>query len=124
MGNAGNHDPSDIRVGAIGSSQSSTPSEATAEVEALESAQESASASATTAIDPSAGPQQTQGSQAVAAALGAGTIDSAQAKAQLIDQALRSQLPPGADPATVAALRAQVEALLANDPVLEDLLRT
>jgi hypothetical protein len=63
------------------------------------------------------------GAEAIASALSTGAIDAAEAKAQLIEAAVRAQLPEGTDPAIVEAVRAEVEALLANDPVLEDLLR-
>lgn len=59
----------------------------------------------------------------VATALANGSIDAATAKAQLIDAAVRDALPIDADPATVAAVRAEVEGIFAADPVLADLLR-
>jgi hypothetical protein len=61
-------------------------------------------------------------SDAVAQALAAGQIDAEAARAQLIDDALRAQLPAGSDPALVADLRAELEAIFAADPVLARLL--
>lgn len=63
-----------------------------------------------------------QGTDAIAQALATGAIDASEAKAQLIDEVVRTQLPAGADPALVAEVRAEVEALLAADPILEKLL--
>ncbi len=60
---------------------------------------------------------------AIAADLASGAIDAATARARLIEQAVRAQLPPGASPALLAAIRAEVEDLLRDDPVLERLLR-
>jgi hypothetical protein len=65
----------------------------------------------------------TLGAEAVAEALAAGTIDGELALRTLVDQTAASVLGPGADPATVAAVRAEVEALLADDPTLAALLR-
>lgn len=61
-------------------------------------------------------------SDAVAEALAAGHIDAEAARARLIDDALRAQLPAGTDPALMAELRAELEAVLASDPVLQRLL--
>jgi hypothetical protein len=75
--------------------------------------------------------QAVEGSQSVAApgstdaiaeALASGAIDAAEARAQLIEQAVRAQLPAGADPALAAELTAEVAALLEADPLLEALL--
>jgi hypothetical protein len=60
---------------------------------------------------------------AIAADLASGAIDPATARARLIEHAVQSQLPSDADPAMVAAIRAEVEALLADSPLLEQLLR-
>jgi hypothetical protein len=61
--------------------------------------------------------------EAIAAGLAHGTLDGATARAQLIEHAVRAQLPPDASPATIAAVRAEVEALLRDDPLLDELLR-
>lgn len=60
---------------------------------------------------------------AIASALASGALDPRTARAQLIDRAVRAQLPRDATPETVAAIRAEVEALLGDDPVLEQLLQ-
>ena len=60
----------------------------------------------------------------IAQALAAGTIDADVAKAQLIDQAVGAQIPPGASAELVAEIRAELTALLEADPVLEQLLRS
>jgi hypothetical protein len=71
---------------------------------------------------PTEGASATASTDAIAEALGAGRIDAEQARAQLIDEALRAQLPAGADPALVEELRAELSALLADDPTLARLL--
>ena len=60
---------------------------------------------------------------AIADALAAGAIDAEAAKAQLIDAVVTAQLPADAPPALFAALRDQVAAMLAQSPLLDDLLR-
>ncbi|HWB78328.1 MAG TPA: hypothetical protein VG755_25355 [Nannocystaceae bacterium] len=60
---------------------------------------------------------------AIAEALAAGTLDVEAATRELVAQSVANALGPGADPASVAALSAEVEALLAGDPTLADLLR-
>lgn len=60
---------------------------------------------------------------AIASALASGAMDPATARTQLVEHAVRSQVPPGASEETIAAIRAEVEALLAHDPRLEQLLR-
>jgi len=42
---------------------------------------------------------------------------------QLVDAIVAAQMPAGADPALWSEVRAEVEALLAGDPTLADLLR-
>lgn len=66
------------------------------------------------------GPDATAG---VAQALAAGAIDGDAALRALVEHAATSVLGPGADPAAIAAVRAEVEALLAGDPTLATLLR-
>ena len=60
---------------------------------------------------------------AIADALAAGAIDAETAKAQLIDAVVAAQLPADAPPALFVALRDQVAAMLAQSPLLDDLLR-
>jgi len=60
---------------------------------------------------------------AVTNALATGAIDADAARNQLIDAVIAAQMPPGADPAVWQSIRAEVEALLAGDPTLADLLR-
>ncbi|HEY0132702.1 MAG TPA: hypothetical protein VGB85_01445 [Nannocystis sp.] len=56
-------------------------------------------------------------------ALATGAIDADTARSRLIDAVVASQMPPGADPAVWQAIRAEVEALVAGDPTIADLLR-
>lgn len=59
----------------------------------------------------------------VAEALATGAIDGDAALRALVEQATAAVLGPAADPAQVAAVRAEVQALLADDPTLASLLR-
>ncbi len=61
--------------------------------------------------------------RAIGEALAASAIDAEQARCQLIEAVVASQMPPGADPAVWQQIRLEVEALLAGDPTLADLLR-
>lgn len=61
--------------------------------------------------------------QALTAALATGAIDAETARGELIATIVRAQAPAGADPAVWQAIEADVRALLADDPVLADLLR-
>lgn len=88
-------------------------------VESVESADAAPSAEGVEAT------QRAQGASAVdsvVADLAAGRIDAAAARARLVDEAVAAQVGPGADPALIAEIRAQVEALLDNDPTLAALL--
>ncbi len=61
--------------------------------------------------------------QALTEALAAGAIDADAARSQLIAAVVRAQAPAGADPAVWRSIEAEVMALLADDPILADLLR-
>lgn len=69
------------------------------------------------------GTEGVEGTAAVAEAIASGAIDGEVALRALVDQATAAALGPGADAATVAAVRAEVETLLAGDPMLATLLR-
>lgn len=60
---------------------------------------------------------------AISDALATGGIDADTAQSRLIDAVVASQMPPGADPAVWQAIRFEVEALLAGDPTIAELLR-
>lgn len=106
----------------------STPATGAAEVDAA------AETSATTEVGAAAatgGATEVAAVGAVAAdpiasindALATGAIDADTARSRLIDAVVASQMPPGADPAVWQAIRAEVEALVAGDPTIADLLR-
>ncbi|MBA3546512.1 MAG: hypothetical protein H0T76_08525, partial [Nannocystis sp.] len=61
--------------------------------------------------------------RALTEALAVGAIDADTARSQLIAAVVRAQAPTGADPAVWRSIEAEVMALLAEDPVLADLLR-
>jgi hypothetical protein len=54
--------------------------------------------------------------------LATGAIDATEARRLLVEHAVAARLPPGADPALAAELRAEIEALLEADPTLARLL--
>lgn len=118
MPNSGSTDPTDP-LGPIGPGRSEalTPTPATGPTDAVEGPRAASSAAEADGVT---GPV---GTEAIASALSRGTLDPQSARAQLIDQAVQAQLPPDAAPETVAAIRAEVEAMVAGDPVLEQLLR-
>jgi hypothetical protein len=113
----GGGDPDDLRVGAVGGPKRSEAPDAASAAEAAEGSRGAA------AVEGVGESGRAGGAEAIASALSSGAIDAAEAKARLIDEAVRAQLPEGTDPAVIEAVRAEVEALLAGDPVLEDLLR-
>ncbi len=61
--------------------------------------------------------------EALTQALAAGDIDAVEAQRRLIEAVVAEQLPEGSTPEIEAALRAEVENLLADDPTLQALLR-
>lgn len=66
-----------------------------------------------------------QGADAVAditEALAAGEIDAVEAQRRLIESVVAEQLPSDASPELEAAIRAEVEAMLADDPTMRALL--
>lgn len=60
--------------------------------------------------------------EAIAAALASGELDAQGALEALVEQTVRAQLPPDAPPETIAQVRADVAALLADDPTVLGLL--
>ena len=108
----------DLGIGAIRRSGESAPADPAAPVQGPEAATPTEAASG---VDPAAA----LGSDtldALTEALASGAISPVEAKAQLIDQVVASQLPADADPAVIEAVRAQVSDLLADDPTLARLL--
>lgn len=82
--------------------------------------------SSTAGAEPAAAARDVERSQeldAITEALASGAIDAQVATEQLIERTVRAQLPPDAAPELIAAVRAEVEAVLASDPMLERLLR-
>jgi hypothetical protein len=117
MTNSGGGDPSDplrpIGPGALDGASRARG------IERAEGAEEAAAAGPVSATAHTAA---TEGTDAIAQALAAGEIDPATARALLLDEAIAASLPPGADPALAAELRAEIEAVLAADPTLQRLL--
>ncbi len=110
----------DLGIGAIRRSGESAPADPAAPVQGPEAATPTEAASG---VDPAAAlGSATLGLDALTEALASGAISPVEAKAQLIDQVVASQLPADADPAVIEAVRAQVSDLLADDPTLARLL--
>ena len=71
------------------------------------------------AVDAAATPDSVE---LVTAELAAGRIDAAEARTRLIECAVSEQVPAGAPEELADAVRAEVEAILADDPTLDALL--
>ena len=117
MPNSGSGDPTDpLEPVGPGRSEALTPSDGAAGPGAIEGPRAASSAIAADRVEGAS-------AEAIASALSAGTIDAPTARAQLIDRAVRSRLPADASPEAIAAICAEVEALLGGDPLLDGLLR-
>jgi hypothetical protein len=122
-------DPDDDDILRIPSARPLARSQATHAADAAEASEAIAGTAATEgtqAVDPAAtvdGAGATGGPAAIADALAAGAIDGDEARAALIAEAVQAHLPADADPILVSRIRADVEAMLADDPVIAELLR-
>jgi hypothetical protein len=76
---------------------------------------------ASTAVD-AAGADSVDSVDSITAELAAGRIDAIEARSRLIECAVSEQLPAGASPELADAVRAEVEAILADDPTLDAML--
>ena len=112
-------DDGELGIGAITRSGETTAPEAS---EAVSEVQDTQSLEGASGIAPSDASGSTSSIDAITRDLAAGAIDASEARALLIDEAVRSQLPEGADPTVVEQVRSEVAALLASDPVLDALL--
>jgi hypothetical protein len=72
--------------------------------------------------EPARAPSAVDGVEALSQSLAAGEIDPAQAQRMLIESVVAQQLPEGASAELAEAIRAEVEAMLAEDPTLQALL--
>ena len=115
--------PDDTRVQPLGAPRAGPSSEISSTEQAEQTAQADGAA-ATAEVGAAGVVDGASSTQEVAAALDAGRIDAEQARAALIEQAIAEQLGPGADPALVAELRADLQAALADDPTIAALLRS
>jgi len=96
--------------------------DATGAADAADAADAAGSAQSAAEVQSTSGASEVGAVADITAGLESGAIDAAQAKAALIEQALAAHLPPDADAALVAEVRADLEAALANDPTLTSLL--
>lgn len=125
MPHPGDDDPQDMRISGLTGSKpapQADPTQGAAASEATEGVLDAQSVSGAATVegaDAVGGPGSTE---AIAQALASGAISAEEAKARLIDEAVRSQLPADADPALVESVRAEVEASLYGDPTLARLL--
>lgn len=114
-------DPSDTTtlpgLSGVGRTTAASRPEAVAAPEAVDGA------AAAEAAAPVAGAGAVDPLAALTEALATSAIDAEAARTQLIAAVVRAQAPPGADPAVWRSIEAEVEALLAGDPTLADLLR-
>ena len=115
-------DELELGIGAIernapaGAADAADAAEGVGAAEAVGSAGEIA---ATAAVDAPASPL---GVDEISAGLAAGSLSPAEAQSMLIDRVVAAQLPEGAAPAVLESVRAEVAAVLANDPLLAALL--
>lgn len=122
-------DPDDDDILRIPSARPLARSQATHATDAAEAGEAiagTAAADGTGAVDPAAavdGPGAMGGPEAIADALATGAIDGDEARAALIAAAVQAHLPADVDPILLSRIRADVEAMLADDPVLAELLR-
>jgi hypothetical protein len=113
MTHTGGNSDDPMRIGGVGRTRRPDDADAVASVEA----------DATQGVEASSGASAPGDTEAIAQALASGAIDADQARAQLVEQMVRAQLPADADPALVAEIQTEVEALLEGDPLLDALLR-
>ena len=118
-----NGDPSD-GVGPVSGRRIGTTAEIsnTQATDGAQAADAAGGADAVAEVQSAAGAGEVDAVADIAAGLESGAIDPAQARAALIEQALAAHLPPDADAALVAEVRANLEAALANDPTIASLL--
>jgi hypothetical protein len=122
-------DPDDDDILRIPSARPLARSQATGAADAADAGEAiagTAAAESTPAVDPATaadGAGALGGAEAIAEALATGAIDGDEARAALIAEAVQAHLPADADPLLVSRIRADVEAMLAADPTLTELLR-
>ena len=86
-------------------------------------AQNAAPAEGVGAAPPSRATDASSSVEELTQALAAGEIDPAGAQEMLIDAVVQEQLPADASPELIEAIRAEVEAMLAEDPTLQAMLQ-
>lgn len=93
--------------------------------EPLDGANAAESAETTSAIDATSAASSTEITETatIAQSISSGAIDASAAQSQLIEAVVASQLPENATAELAAAVRSEVEAMLAGNPLLADLLR-
>ncbi len=128
MGDQGDDDDRQhpLRIASTRPVSRSSPTQGPDAAEGAEASEPVDAAAASGAVDPAASLTASgaaSGPAAIADALAAGTIDAAQARAALIADAVDAHVPVGASPELVSRIRAEVEAMLASDPVVAELLR-
>lgn len=118
---AGNDDP--WSVGGVTRAPGSAAPVGAVAPEGTDAIDGAAAAGATAGVDPTQATTEVSSLDAVSEAIASGAMDVEAATRELVAQSVASLLGPGADPAAVAAIRAEVEAMLADDPTLAHLLR-
>ncbi len=112
-------DDHDLGIGAIERNSGASSADPAGAVEAADGVVDASAVEASAAVD---APDAALGLDEISAGLAAGTLTPAEAQATLIDRIVAAQLPAGAEPAIVDAVRTEVAAALAEDPVLASLL--
>ncbi len=118
-------DDGELGIGAITRTSEASEASETSGPDAVSEVQDAPSPTAASGIAPVGAADSAASAQSTAAIsqdLATGAIDASEARARLIDEAVRSQLPEGADPALIEQVRSEVAALLASDPILDTLL--
>ena len=106
----------------IGAIERNGPAAAAEAPDGIAEAEPVGSASETAAVSAVDAPQSPLGVDEISAGLAAGSLSPADAQTMLIDRVVAAQLPEGASPAAIESVRSDVEAALANDPLLAELL--
>lgn len=112
-------DDHDLGIGAIERNSGPSGADPADAVASTDAVSEIGATQRTTAVD---APADGLGIDEISAGLAAGSITPADAQTLLIDRVVAAQLPDGADPALIEAVRAEVASTLADDPVLAALL--
>lgn len=123
MPHPGDDDSDPMRIDGLRRSDSAPEADAAEALDGAQRVEGTESTEAAAAVSQVGDAGSISPTEAITDALAAGAIDAEEAKARLIDETVRAQLPPDADPALIESVRNEVAALLEADPVLARLLQ-